>query len=191
MNQLKVEERANNLKGITGEFAMMNLLDNFNIPYLFIEQSQGTFSLNLSSANAQRPDFVLLSSDLDKPKHACVFLDVKNYAEYEHGSYIKISVASVEKLVKLETLFDVPSYIAFYSSSGLFYFFRSGQIKNKLTPEVGSYKIEFTKNPAFNEQAPLSASKMFSEHSSFTAHSGCQANLGMNSHLNILDELFN
>lgn len=98
-------------KGRQGEVEFLTWLNKYELPFLFVEQSQGTFP-SVFTNKVKRPDVLLLLDTSD-----IVAVDVKNYTQYKKYLTLNI-VRETKRHVEFENLFKFPVWYAFMAKKG-------------------------------------------------------------------------
>jgi len=97
-------------KGNKGEEKFFKWLDNYKLPYIFIEQSKDSFA-QVFKGDVKRPDFLLSLEN-----SGSFVVDVKNRELYtsNYGSYLSLSTTKVDSpYLEFEKIFNVPVWFAY------------------------------------------------------------------------------
>ncbi len=93
-------------KGMIGETALNNWFKTIEISYLYINQSQETFS-GLFKGNVKRPDFLVLFESI-----GMIAVDAKNYTLF-NGEFSLPFEEELRRTLSFERLFRIPVWYAY------------------------------------------------------------------------------
>ncbi|MDK1286270.1 hypothetical protein [Pseudoalteromonas umbrosa] len=93
-------------KGQVGELAFNDWLQSNNVSFLYIEQSEETFS-TLFKNSLKRPDFLILLESI-----GMIAVDVKNYKKYNNSYSLNLQSELIKSLT-FERLFRMPLWYAY------------------------------------------------------------------------------
>ena len=125
-------------KGNLGESKFIEWLDKNDIPYMFFNQQQKTYSKTFWH-KLKRPDFMILI-----PNFGFILVDVKCKKIYSNnrGNYITLGEEEVDEYIELHKEFGVPIWFAISNEKGDFeswYWISANEIGNDEFEENKKY----------------------------------------------------